>query len=1119
MRCPACQHENPPQAKFCLECGERLAARTRMPGVSPSLESYTPRYLAERILTSRSALEGERKQVTVLFADVVGFSTLAERFDAETVHALMDGCFEFLTRDVHRYEGTINQFTGDGIMALFGAPIAHEDHAVRALEAALDIQADVAEYAAAVERQWRVAFQMRIGINTGSVVVARIGDDLRMDYTAQGDTTNLAARLQQTAPAGVIWVAESTYRVAGGMFDWEPVGPVSVKGRESAVGVHRLTARRAFKSRFEAHTQRGLTPLVAREDELAQLLGAWQDARTGSGRIVSVVGEAGLGKSRLLYEFKQRLAREGGRYLEGSCFAYGGSISYLPFLQILKAYFGIDDHCPEPEAKQQVRAGLVTLPIDSSAVQAYLENLLSYAVEEEFFSRLPPHLVRERTVRALETLLVAAANATPLVLIIEDVHWIDKATEEVLAALVERVVDSPLLLLLVYRPEYLNAWATKPFHSRIDLAQLHRGGSAQMVRGILQKPYASRVALRRLNAEESTTLVQEVLGTPRIPQELEQLVVANTDGNPLFIEELTLSLIESGELVPARDGYVLQRALDAPGLPTTVQGVLLARIDRLGDELRDVLRAAAVIGRVFSYPVLASMLEAGPRLDRALLELEDLEFIFPIQSSPERRYSFKHVLTQQAVYDALLRPRRERLHERAGRAVEALYSERLEEHYELLAYHYGRSANAAKAVEYLDAANRKAIGVNAMIEARACFEAAAKQLDHLPADAANAHRRVALLVRQVNVFVLTFQMERFYELLTEHEPIAVGLEDRGLLGRFYACLGHCHWFFGRFDEALAVHAIGVRLSEEQRDWEGAAHHYMQMMWDHLCTGAFAAAAALAPEARRCLDGGFNLRWYVYALGGESMANTWLGRWQRAIEVGEEALRVVRQFEDNGAICFAGWILATAHAARGALDQAIDIAKMAVDKGPTPGDKAWAQCVLGWARARTGLAVEAVELLAPVVAMCREARFLGVPFSDLYLVESYRLAGRHQDALLAADETLRIAQRCRMQFIAAATYRQRAELAAAAHSLGQPGDSAAEDLDRAIEVLRDLGAENELALAHATKARLLKEQGAPQQAVACLHRALDTLQALGTLGEPDRVRAELAACQSLGVNPK
>ena len=355
----------------------------------PAPRTYTPSYLAEKILTSRSALEGERKQVTVLFADVAGFSTLSARLDPEDVHTIMDGCFEILTQQVHRYEGTINQYTGDGIMALFGAPITHEDHAVRACYAALGIQTALRDYGEAVQRRWNVSFQMRLGLNTGLVVVGRIGDDLRMDYTAQGDTVNRAAHLQQLAPPGATWVAEATYGLAGAAFAWHDLGPLQVKGTTDRVAVYALSGRHASRSRFDAVTRRGLTRFVGRDLELERLRDAWAQAQQGHGQVVSVVGEAGLGKSRLLYEFTQQLARQQARYIEGTCFTYGDSIAYLPFLEIVRALCALEEREPEAEAKRRIESHLAMLEVEASIIAPSLHHLLSFTVEDPALSAAP----------------------------------------------------------------------------------------------------------------------------------------------------------------------------------------------------------------------------------------------------------------------------------------------------------------------------------------------------------------------------------------------------------------------------------------------------------------------------------------------------------------------------------------------------------------------------------------------------------------------------------------------------------------------------------------------------------------------------------------------------------
>jgi predicted ATPase len=381
------------------------------------------------------------------------------------------------------------------------------------------------------------------------VVVGRIGDDLRMDYTAQGDTTNLAARMQQMAPSGSIWVADATYRVAREAFAWQALGSQGVKGKVESVAVYDLRGRRDVHSRFDVLARRGLTPLAGREPELQQLLDVWTQAQQGQGHVLPIVGEAGLGKSRLLYEFKQRLLQQGARCIEGTCFTYGESISYLPFLEVVQAMCDLEPNCSEVDAKHQIAHRLATLGLELSAIAPYLHNLLSLTVEDDLFPKLTPELIRRRTVEALKTLVIAEAHHQPLALVLEDVHWIDKATEDVLGALVEAMTEVPLLMVLVYRPAYVQSW---------------------IVQAIQTKAYANQVNMEPLSVAQLTEMTQALLGA--IPPELEQLIVDKTDGNPLFVEELCRSLIESGVLEQEAGHYVLHARLDALDIPTTLQG-------------------------------------------------------------------------------------------------------------------------------------------------------------------------------------------------------------------------------------------------------------------------------------------------------------------------------------------------------------------------------------------------------------------------------------------------------------------------------------------------------------------------------------------------------------------
>jgi class 3 adenylate cyclase/tetratricopeptide (TPR) repeat protein len=1095
----------PVDRKFCGACGQALTVAPQPPARFSVPHSYTPRHLADKILTSRSALQGERKPVTVLFADTAGFSTISEALEPEDVHSIMDGCFERLTQAVHHYEGTINQFTGDGIMALFGAPIAHEDHAVRALHAALDIQTAMREYGATVRQRWGVPFQMRLGLNTGMVVVGRIGDDLRMDYTAQGDTVNLAARMQQMAPPGAIWVAEATYRAAGEAFVWQALGPMLVKGKAAPVEVYELRGRHASRSRFDMVARRGLTRFVGRDPELEQLLAAWGQAQQGGGRVVSVIGEAGFGKSRLLHEFKQQLGQAGARYVEGTCFTYGDSISYLPFLDIVPAMCGLEEGGDEAAAKHQLAAHLATLALEPSVVAPYLHNLLSFTVDDAVFPKLTPELIRRRTVAALTTLTVAEAHAYPLVLILEDVHWIDKATEEVVGAVVEAMADVPLLVVLVYRPEYLHAWAGQADHTRITLSGLARTGGAEIVRAVLAKPYASQVPLTPLAPAHRTTIAQEVLGTTTIPPEVEQLIITKTDGNPLFIEELARSLVESGALVQTPEGYVLTRPVQTLDVPATVQGVLLARIDRLPEDLKAVLQMASVIGRVFSYPLLAHVVQHDAELEHMLLDLEEQEFVYPTSLAPQREYSFKHVLTQEAVYSTLLRPQREASHEQIGKAVEALYADRLEEYYEVLAYHYVRSGNKDRAVEYLDLANQKAAKANAMEEAKGYFDAAMTLLDTLPETEANQHRRITLMVNQLAVMILLLHVSEYYELLTRYEAMAVRCGDQGLLGAFYGCLGWAEWALGHFDQAIQTLTKGADLCEAVGNAEDAGLAYMLWEWSHLLKGDYDQVLTLKVETLRTMEQRFHLRWYMWAMTGASLSYSWRGRWEQAVAESQEALRVGEEFADNSIVSFAALTLSIACTSKGDLVRAVEYGELAVQKAPTPGDRMWAQGALAWAWGRAGEPRRGLDFLATTVAMHRAAHFTWGEVFVPFLGEMYLLAGEYDKATQTLEEYLEIVERCGMMFHIGSAHRLLGEIA-----LCTDPTQAAPHFETSIATLRAIKAENELALAYAGYGRLYARQGHSAQARDYLTQALTLFERLGTLGEPDKVRQALAA---------
>lgn len=678
-QCPNCKAKIPPGSKFCGECGHDLSALKQAPSIDYDRpQSYTPKFLAEKILTTRDSIEGEKKLVTVLFADVADFTALSEKLDPEEVHGIMDGCFSILMEEIHKYEGTINQFTGDGVMALFGAPVAHEDHAQRACRAALSAQKAIEAYAEKLRREFGVEFKMRMGLHSGPVIVGSIGDDLRMDYTAVGDTTNLAARIQQVAAPGQVWVSQETHHMIRNYFLDDFVMETPLKGKAGTQRLyHVLSEQRGVRTRFEAGLARGMTELVGRRLEMETLWGAFRKAKEGKGQVVDVVGEAGIGKSRLLYEFQKALGDD-VKFLRGLCIQYGRNINFLPVIDIVKGAFGVEEARTEEELGKQIEEEATQ---DLAPMIPFYRSLLSLRVEDPMFKVLEPEGRKLGTFEAVKKLLIALSRQKPLVVFVDDVHWLDKMSEELLAYFSRCILDQPILLLAAYRPEAAPLWA--------------------------QGTHYQRLGLETLSSKSSVRLVRNVLGGPALEPELEERIVEKTEGNPFFVEEIVRELLERGDLVKAGDRYLCRNPIDQCEIPNTIQGVLAARMDRLSDDLKRTVQIASVIGRDFAFRLLKSIMELGDELRSQLTNLVGLEILYEKALYPEIEYIFKHALTQEVAYDSLLKQRRREIHGRIAQAIEEIYADRIEEHYELVAHHYERSGNAEKAVHYLILAGEK----------------------------------------------------------------------------------------------------------------------------------------------------------------------------------------------------------------------------------------------------------------------------------------------------------------------------------------------------------------------------------------------------------------------------
>ena len=834
ITCPQCVKKLPPTAKFCDGCGHSLTPSAPTPPLDYSQpHSYTPKFLAEKILTTRGSVEGERKLVTVLFADVANFTTISEKLDPEEIHGIMDGCFKILMDEIHRYEGTINQFTGDGVMALFGAPLAHEDHAVRACHASLSIQHALTDYGEKLKKSCGIDFKMRIGLNSGPVVVGAIGDDLRMDYTAIGDTINLASRLESSAPPGTVLVSAHTQRLTKDFFTFSSIGPLQVKGKEEPQVAYVLLSPTEVKTRIEASAASGLTRFVGRAKEMETLSEALEKARSGTGQVVGIVGEAGVGKSRIILEMRHVFPEYA--YLEGRCLHYGSSMAYLPLLDILRSYFGIKEGEREYVISKKMKEKMVLLEEHLLTALAPFQDLLSIEPDEEY-RRLEPKQKRERIFEALRDLFIRESQKAPLVLIIEDLHWIDKTSEEFLDYLIGWLAHTPILLILLYRPEYTHRWASRSFYTNIRVDQLSNPTSSE--------------------------LVQSILSEGEIVPELRDLILGKAAGNPLFMEELTHSLLENGSIEKKEERYILARRLSDIQVPDTVQGIIAARIDRLDESLKRIMHVASVIGREFAFRILQSITEMKEDLKSHLLNLQGLEFIYEKRLFPELEYIFKHALTQEVAYNSLLLARRKEIHGRIGKAIEELYPDRLHEFYEMLAYHYSKSNDLAKGIGYGEKAAARASSVYAYAEAARLLEQALHVQEILDPD--DKGKMCDLLLDLADALRLGNQAQRALDVeLSEAYSLAESMDDRARASRACTLAILCLCFSGNY-KASSWAGPQAALWVERAD-RYAAEDTLERAWADQAmgqaryrTGQFTKQYGLMTEAVRLFSRALDL---------------------------------------------------------------------------------------------------------------------------------------------------------------------------------------------------------------------------------------------------------------------
>jgi class 3 adenylate cyclase/tetratricopeptide (TPR) repeat protein len=942
--CARCGHANPPASGFCNGCGQPLggaAVPTRTP------DSYTPRHLAEKILTSKAALEGERKQVTVLFADLKGSMELLADRDPEEARKLLDPVLERMMEAVHRYEGTVNQVMGDGIMALFGAPLAHEDHAVRACYAALRMQESVKKYADEVRRSHAAVVKIRVGLNSGEVVVRAIGSDLHMDYTAVGQTTHLAARMEQLADPGAIVITPDTLALVEGYVEVKSLGPVPVKGLAEPVEIYEVTGAGPARTRLQASARRGLTRFVGRDAEVDQLRRAQQLAGDGHGQVAAIVGEAGVGKSRLVYEFTHSHRMQGWLVLESASVSYGKATSYLPVIELLKGYFKIQDRDDLREIREKVTGKLLTLDRALEPTLPALLSLLDVPADDASWGSLDPAQRRQQTLDAVKRLLLREAREQALLLIFEDLHWIDGETQALLDGLVDSLASARLLLLVNYRPEYQHAWGSRTYYGQ--------------------------VRLDALPAESAGELLDALLGDDPGLAPLKQLLVRR--GNPFFLEETVRTLVETKALAGERGRYRLTQPIQAIQVPATVQAMLAARIDRLAPEDKRLLQTASAVGKNVPFALLQAIAELPDNaLRQGLDHLQAAEFVNETGLFPDLEYAFKHALTHEVTYGGLLQERRRELHARIVEAIETLHRERLDGEIERLAHHALRGELPEKAVHYLRQAGLKAAAGSALQDARGWFEQALGVLESLPESPSTLEQGFEIRLESRAVLIqLVGERRRVLERLREAETLAERLNDDRRRGRVCAFMTVSHLLLGELDEALASGTRALVIARRLGDLELRILATLAVEEAQYFRGEYEQVVELATDNLAALPSDWAHKYFVGVPAPASVFDrAWLarslaqlGRFAQAAEYEAEAIRLAGPTEHVFTVALAHAAAGTLHPLKGDWAKARSLIEhlIAVTRtGNLVGQLSAALASSAWALAQLGEASEALNRL-------------------------------------------------------------------------------------------------------------------------------------------------------------
>jgi class 3 adenylate cyclase/tetratricopeptide (TPR) repeat protein len=1103
--CSRCGHINSAGSRFCTDCGGQLTVAPRdgnaeqrpAPG-TPS--TYTPPHLAEKILASRSAVEGERKQVTVLFADIKGSTELIRALDTEEAQQLLDGTVKVMMEAVHRYEGTVSQVSGDGIMALFGAPIAHEDHALRACYAALALQDGMRRYAEQARRTHGALVDARVGLNSGEVVVRLISDDLHMDYSAMGQTVHLASRLEQLAREGTTLLTGETLALVEGYVQVQSVGPVAIKGLDGPIELFELVGAGLARTRLQALEARGLTRFVGRQAELATMHGALEKARGGKGQLIALVGEPGVGKSRLVWELTHSHRARNCLVLESSSVSYGKATAWRPMIDLLKSYCRIEPRDDARTIREKLTGKLLTLDRNMEPDLPAFLALLDVPVGDGAWQEFEPPKRRRQTIDALKRLLLRESIEQPLLLVFEDLHWIDSETQALLDALIEGLPTARILLLVNYRPEYRHGWGGKACYVQIRVDAFGSEGAKALLDALLG-------AATDVGKSAAAGGSGRAHGGPALI-DLKRLLIQRTEGNPFFLEESVRSLVETGTLTGERGAYRLKRKFADIRVPATVQAILAARIDRLPAQEKRLLQTMAVVGKDVPYPLLREIAAAdGARdaltedaLKTGLAHLQAAEFIYEVSLFPTLEYTFKHALTYEVAYNSLLQERRKALHAHIVRAFEALYPDRLAEHVERAAYHAVRGEMWEHTLRYARQAGLKGVARSANREALTFFEQALSALKHLPESRSTLEQAIDLRLDMRQALVPLGEFDQILNHLGEAETIAKTIDDKRRLARILAWMAYSYFFtLGDHGRAIETGRRAFELGRDLTDTPLQVIATFYLAYPHQQRGDYRRAVEGLKRVVATLQGElisqrFGMAGYPAVLSRGLLA--WclgdLGAFAEGRIYADEAIALAEARNQPWSQGVAQTYLGHFYLSQGDFHTAITLlerCRALIERWELPRLSTFTASLLGAAYALSGRIAESLPLLEQATAQLgaegagTEAR-IAIPLSEGYL-----MAGRHDEARRLAGLALDGSRERGERGYEAQALRLLAEIAARQ----QPSDSSAlarfgEALTLAVELeMRPLEARCQLGIG-----KLLLNAGNKREAGVALSTAVAML---------------------------